>query len=255
MDESHKCHLYKWTVRTELRHPRPVNTDACCRLCTSIASDVTVLRNLQGIPNAVNTFKKQVFTGNLTGVGNPSNGDDATYWNFFGPAVQKYLSDNKQALYDGVVNNLGDTLQSIGDNDANVKPYFTSYAKLHYQGAIDFLSTWSGKPFTRSTASSTKAPSTSASATATAAATTVSCYHAADPQNTCAAIANGPGWCECGTLAATFAVKPTGQPCAWTTLPPTTSFNCAATPTPTSCNVPAGCTNEAAPTGCAVACT
>jgi len=201
-------------------------------LCTSIAQDVTVLDNLQGIPNAVNTFKKQVFTGNLTGVGNPSNGDDATYWNFFGPAVQKYLSDNKQGLYDGVVDDLGDTLSSIGDNNAAVKTYFTSYAQHHYQGAIDFLSTWSGKPYVRSGASTT-APSTSSAAAASA----VSCYHAADPQNTCAAIADGPGWCECGDSTATYAVKPTGQPCAWTTLPPTTSFDCATSapaPSPTN---------------------
>ena len=211
-------------------------THVCCSLCTSIAEDVTVLENLQGIPNAVNTFKKQVFTGNLTGVGNPSNGDDATYYSFFGPAVQKYLSDNKQALYSGVVDNLGDTLSSIGDNNAAVKSYFTSYAQNHYQGAIDFLSTWSGKPYVRSGASTT-APATTSSA-AVASATSVSCYHAADPQNTCAAIADGPGWCECGSSPSTYAILPTGDPCAWTTLPPTTSFNCASTTPPAPSSTP-----------------
>ena len=135
-----------------------ISAELHCRLATAIAQDVTVLDNLEGIPNAVNTFKKQVFTGNLTGVGNPSQGDDATYFNFFGPAIQKYLSDNKQALYNGVVNNLGDTLSSIGDNNADVKSAFTSYAQLHYQGAIDFLSTWSGKPFSRPPPTTTAAP-------------------------------------------------------------------------------------------------
>jgi len=191
---------------------------------------VTTLDNLQGIPNAVNTFKKQVFTGNLTGVGNPSNGDGATYFSFFGPAVQKYLSDNKDALYSGAVDNIGDTLASIGDNNANVKTYFTSYAQFHYQGAIDFLSGWSGKPYDR-TATSTGTGTTAATTTAAVAA--VTCFHAADPRNTCAAIANGPGWCNCGDSTATFAVETTGakQPCGWTTLPRTTSFNCAsATP-------------------------
>ena len=66
-------------------------------------------------------------------------------------------------------------------------------------------------------------------------AASVSCYHMADPQNTCAAIANGPGWCECGNDPATYAIMPSPapQPCAWTTTPPTTSFNCSA-PTRTS---------------------
>lgn len=214
---------------------------------SAVASAVTNLKNLQGIPNALNSFKKQVFTGNLTGKGGPSSGNDATYFNFFGPAIQKYLSDNKAGLLAGTVNATGDELQSAGNNNAAVKSYFTSYASLHYQGCIDFLSTWSGKPLDRSTSSTA-----SASTTATGAA--VTCTHAADPQNTCAAIADGGGWCDCGTDPATYAMMPSPapQPCAWTTTPPTTSFDCSA-PTST-CNVPAGCTNEAAPTGCAIAC-
>lgn len=214
---------------------------------SAVASAVTNLKNLQGIPNALNSFKKQVFTGNLTGKGGPSSGNDATYFNFFGPAIQKYLSDNKAGLLAGTVDATGDELQSAGNNNSAVKSYFTSYASLHYQGCIDFLSTWSGKPLDRSTSSTA-----SASTTATGAA--VTCTHAADPQNTCAAIADGGGWCDCGTDPATYAMMPSPapQPCAWTTTPPTTSFDCSA-PTST-CNVPAGCTNEAAPTGCAIAC-
>ena len=106
---------------------------------SAIASAVTNLNNLKGIPNALNSFKKQVFTGNLTGKGGPSSGDGATFFNFFGPAVQKYLSDNQAALMADTVNDIGNELSSIDNGD--VKSYFTSYASLHYQGCIDFLST------------------------------------------------------------------------------------------------------------------
>ena len=218
---------------------------------SAIASAVTNLNNLQGIPNALNSFKKQVFTGNLTGKGGPSSGDGATFFNFFGPAVQKYLSNNQAALIAGTVNDIGDQLSSVGN--ADVKSYFTSYASLHYQGCINFLSTWSGKSLDRaSTAAAT--PTTSK---APAASSTVSCEHVADPQNTCAAIADSKGWCECGDSTLKYVTQSTGAVCGWTTLPPTTTFACSTTaPAPTStCDVPAGCTNEAAPTGCAVACT
>ena len=147
-----------------------------------------------------------------------------------------------------MVNNLGDTLSSIGDNNAAVKEYFTAYAQGHYQGAIDFLSTWSGKPFLCSGRSTTA--STTTSSAAAAATSSLSCYHAADPQNTCAAIAKGPGRCECGDSPSTYAIQPTGQPCAWTTLPPTTSFDCATTipqPPATRTPPPPSPTNPTAP--------
>lgn len=133
--------------------------------CTAIAEEVTVLKNLEGIPNSVNTFKKQVFTGNLTGVGYPSTGGTATYFSFFGPAVQKYLEANQQDFFstNGIVDNIGDALSSAGNNNAAIKEYFTSYALLHYQGAIDYLSTWSGKSIDRTTktsAATAKAPAT-----------------------------------------------------------------------------------------------
>lgn len=83
-------------------------------------------------------------------------------------------------------------------------------------------------------------PSTaSGSATATGAA--VTCVHEADPENTCAAIANGPGWCECGNGPAKYAVMPSPapQPCAWTTTPSTTNFDCP-TPTPVAPYVTTG---------------
>ena len=65
--------------------------------------------------------------------------------------------------------------------------------------------------------------------TSTAAAS-VTCIHEADPDNIVAAIADGPGWWECGTDPVTYAIKPSPapQPCAWTTTPPTISLNCPA---------------------------
>ncbi|KAA6411796.1 MAG: hypothetical protein FRX48_03946 [Lasallia pustulata] len=119
-------------------------------------------------------------------------------------------------------------LRKTGNNNTAVKSYFISYARLRYQGCIDFLSTWSGKPLDR--ASTTSLPSASATETnvmtgwqsasateinvmtgwrsATATEAAVTCYHVADPENTCAAIADGPGWCECETGLATYAVMP-----------------------------------------------
>ena len=207
--------------------PQPIHLTKLSRsACTAIAEEVTVLQNLEGIPNSVNTFKKQVFTGNLTGSGYPSTGNTATYFSFFGPAVQKYLEANQQNFFstNGIVDNIGDQLSSAGNNNAAIKQYFTSYASLHYQGAIDYLSTWSGKSIDRTSAT--------ASATSTAAAA-VTCAHEADPDNPCAAIADSPGYCECNNDGKTYAVQTsTNNVCGWTTLPPTTSFDCSSTPPP-----------------------
>ena len=148
--------------------------------CTAIAEDVTVLDNLRGIPSALNAFKKQVFTGNLTGKGYPSSGDGATYFNYFGPATQKYLSENQDGLKTGVINDVGDQLQTIGDGEQPLKDYFTSFANFHYQGCIDFLSTWTGKSYARPTATSSTAKPTAAAVTTTSG-STFSCYAAADP--------------------------------------------------------------------------
>lgn len=192
---------------------------------------MTVLDNLEGIPNAVNSFKKQVFTGNLTGVGYPSTGATATYFSFFGPAVQEYLVSNQQNFFsvNGTVDNIGDQLSSAGNDNAAIKTYFTSYASLHYQGAIDYLSTWSGKSLVRSTATSAATTVTSAAAAAAA----VTCQHNADPDSTCAAIADSLGYCECNNDGTTYAIETSAaNPCGWTTLPPTTSFDCSSTPPP-----------------------
>ena len=217
---------------------------------TAIAKAVTNLKNLQGIPNALNGFKKLVFTGNLTGSGYPGSGNNAKYYNFYGPAIQKYLEDNQDGLMSGTVDETGNQIQSAANGNADVKSYFTSYASFHYQGCIDYLaSAWEGLP---PPAAATAAGPTTTSA---AAAASVSCEHAADPENTCAAIADGPGWCDCGTDTAKYAMMPSSapQPCAWTTTPPITSFDCP-TPTPVACDVGSGCTNVEAPTGCAVLC-
>ena len=143
---------------------------------TAIAKKITVLDNLQAIPNRVNGFKKNVVKGNLTGKGYPG---ENTYYGFFGPGVQKYLTDAQGRLFGpgSVADQIGDELKSAGNNETAVKDYFTSFASSHYQGAVDYLSTWSGLPYTRTTSSaiSTTAlslPSDSGLATATAASNT-----------------------------------------------------------------------------------
>ena len=156
--------------------------------------------------------------GNLTGKNFPGAG---TYYGFLGPGVQKYLSDAQGRLFaaDGVVDDIGSALKSIGNGEQVVKDYFTSYASYHYQGCIDYLSTWTGIPYTRT--------STTSGALSSAAVATPTCSHEADPDNTCAAIADGSGWCDCGD-SNSYIIQTTGQPCAWTTLPATTSFDCTA---------------------------
>ena len=81
--------------------------------CSAVASKVTTLENLEGIPNAVNNLKKQVFTQELTGKGGPISGNDATFYNYFGVAVQQYLKDNQGTLQNGVMNDVGD-IRSYG---------------------------------------------------------------------------------------------------------------------------------------------
>lgn len=49
------------------------------------------ISNLHDIPSALNGFKKQVFTQALTGKSGPSTGIGATYYDFFGPGIQKSL--------------------------------------------------------------------------------------------------------------------------------------------------------------------
>lgn len=77
--------------------------------------------------------------------------------------------------------------------------------------------------------------------TGAVATTAALCTHASDPQNTCTAIADGPGWCVCGTSPNSYPVQTSMDPeCGWTTLPPTTSFDCpAATITPLTTIPPA----------------
>ena len=135
----------------------------------ALAQKITVLDNLQAIPNRVNGFKKNVVRGNLTGKSYPG---ENTYYGFLGPGVQKYLTDARGRLFGpgSVADKIGDELQSAGNNEAAVKDYFTSFASSHYQGAVDYLSTWSGLPYTRpstSTASTSIAPTTTVVAAAT----------------------------------------------------------------------------------------
>ena len=139
-------------------------------LCTAIASDVTILRNLQGISNRVNGFKNKIMRGAL-GKGGPAT----TNLDYFGHAVHKNLMDN-QATVESIMNNLGDKLSSIGDNDANLKAYFISVASARYSNAIAFAGTWSGPPYSRpAVATSTITPSPATSLASASATPTQSC--------------------------------------------------------------------------------
>jgi len=122
----------------------------------AIAIAVSNLNNLEGIPNALNTFKKQVFTQQLTGKGGPSRDQNARYFNFFGPAMRKYLEDAQVGLMSDTVDKIGNQIQSAANDNTDIKNYFTSYASSNYQGCIGYLSTiWSCQPTTRTTVTST----------------------------------------------------------------------------------------------------
>ncbi|KAL8658613.1 MAG: hypothetical protein Q9202_007507 [Teloschistes flavicans] len=159
---------------------------------TAIASAITNLDNLQGIPNADNGYKKSVVKGVLRNDGKGYPGAN-TYFNFIGVGIRKYLADAQDRLFKpgGTVDQIGDQLVSAGGNAASaavVKTYFVSYASAQYAQQQNWISSkWTGKPWDRPAATtSSSAPSSSANGNSA----TVTCEHAADPQNTCAAIAN-----------------------------------------------------------------
>ena len=192
----------------------------------ALGSALTVFDNLIGIPNGPNNLKRQVFTYNLTGAGNgPSEGNGATYYNFEGVAIRKNLVARQSGVND-VITALADQLKSAGNSEPAVSKYFVHFGSLHYQGAIDFLATWTGKPVVGAR---------TASVTTTSTIPTTTCTHEADPGNTCSAIASDTkGWCYCtGKLAgASYEVAPGTTPCVYTTPPSPTYWYCP-TPTPT----------------------
>ncbi|KAL9137343.1 MAG: hypothetical protein Q9175_001443 [Cornicularia normoerica] len=190
----------------------------------ALGSALTVFHNLIGIPNGPNQLKRQVFTYILTGAGNrPSEGNGATYYAFEGVAIRKnFLA--RQPGVNGVITAVANELKSAGNSEDAVSKYFVHFGSVAYQGAIDFLSTWTGKPVV--------GPRT-ASATTSTTSPTITCTHEADPENTCTAVADSKGWCGCnGNLTGTtYAIMLGSSPCAYNTTPPVTTFPCAATPT------------------------
>ena len=135
----------------------------------SVASAFSGAFNLQGIPSRFNGFKQQVFTGRIKS--NPNNPSARTYPQDFGPALQKFLTDNEQDVY-AIIDDVGKALGSdaVGNNTA-IQPYFTAYAQGEYQSAITFLSNWVGTSYTAAPTTSTSSP-TPAPAPASASATT-----------------------------------------------------------------------------------
>lgn len=60
--------------------------------------------------------------------------------------------------------------------------------------------------------------------------TPTNCIYTADPDNTCVAIADGPGWCQCNNDGSSYAVTTAlAGPCSFTAAPTPTSFDCGVT--------------------------
>ncbi|KAL8707434.1 MAG: hypothetical protein Q9225_007756, partial [Loekoesia sp. 1 TL-2023] len=116
---------------------------------TAVASAYGSTFNLQGIPYSFNGFKQQVFTGRIKSQDNVPS--DRTYPSDFGPALQKFMKDNEQGAY-GAMDDVGKALAdpNVG-NFPGLKDYFTSYAQGEWKSAIDFLSTWTGRPYESAT--------------------------------------------------------------------------------------------------------
>ncbi|KAI4088587.1 MAG: hypothetical protein L6R37_008178 [Teloschistes peruensis] len=200
---------------------------------TAIAGAITNLENLQGIPNADNGYKKSVVKGILRNDGKGFPGAN-TYFNFIGVGIRKYLADAQDRLFKsgGTAEQVGDQLVAAGGNDANaaavVKTYFVSYASAQYSQQQSWISaSWTGKTWDRPSATTS---SSASSSSANGNSATVTCYHAADPQNACAAIADSDGWCDCGDDNKYQEMTEQGSLCQWTTLPPTKSFDCTTPP-------------------------
>ncbi|KAI4146087.1 MAG: hypothetical protein LQ341_002176 [Variospora aurantia] len=132
---------------------------------TSVASAFAQTFNLQGIPSRFNGFKQQVFTGRFKS--QPGNPSDRTYPSDFGPALQKFLTENEQDAY-SVLDDIGKALanENVGNYTA-IREYFTAYAQNEYRSAVDFLSTWVGTSYTTAPASSTRSTTATSNATPT----------------------------------------------------------------------------------------
>ncbi|KAL9588459.1 MAG: hypothetical protein Q9203_002729 [Teloschistes exilis] len=87
---------------------------------TAIASAITNLDNLQGIPNAGNGHKNNLVRGILRNDGKDFP-KSSTYFNFIGVGIRKYLSDAQDRLFNtgGTAEGIGDQLVSAGGNNAN----------------------------------------------------------------------------------------------------------------------------------------
>ena len=70
------------------------------------------------------------------------------------PPFKIYLEDHKA---DNTNEKIREEVKSIGSGNQKIKEYYTSYTSFHYQGSIDYLSTWSGRPTASATATSANA--------------------------------------------------------------------------------------------------
>lgn len=116
----------------------------------TIASAISNLTNLEGIPKRVNGFKQQVFTGRIKDQNTVPS--DRTYPTDFGKALKKLLLDKKQESF-VVIGNIGDSLASAAGTTpvSEVKTYFISYAESIWTEADSFLDTWTGTSYPKPT--------------------------------------------------------------------------------------------------------
>ncbi|MCJ1373885.1 hypothetical protein MMC20_005115 [Loxospora ochrophaea] len=232
-----------------------VNTAGASNL--AIASALSNLNNLQGIPGRVNLLKAQAFQGVLNG--NPNQPNPGSFLTYQATAVAKNLVDNQAMITNTVIPSVGAALQTAGAGNVQISSGFSSYAVNQYSSIIARLEGFQGQ---------------AASPTTTAPPPSFTCEHEADPDGAegfCPAVA-ATGWCVCNE-SLTYGIETGSNPCGYTTPPPTgttvlQSTDCStstvtvvpvpatttAAATTTACVVPAGCTNEAAPSGCAIAC-
>ncbi|KAI4088029.1 MAG: hypothetical protein L6R37_008252, partial [Teloschistes peruensis] len=134
---------------------------------TVIASAITNLDNIQGIPNADNGYKRSVVQGVLR---NDTKGFPKAnaYFNFIGVGIHRYLADSQDRLFKpgGTAEKIGEQLVSAGGNDANaaavVKTYFVSYASVQYSEQQSWISaSWMGKTWDRPAATTSSFASSS----------------------------------------------------------------------------------------------
>ncbi len=100
--------------------------------CNAIASAVTTMDNLRGIPASLNSLKEKAFSCVMTNSDCPSSGATASYFNYFGPALRLDLSSNLASMQNVIISAIANTLQTIANNEPTMNAYFTGFSNNAY---------------------------------------------------------------------------------------------------------------------------